>query len=135
MNFTTDAAALAVAARENALSQQSVHDLQDIVRRISRNEKINESRELADQIQANLSGRLRRYSKYIRNRGVKKAPFVVLIGANMPSVLAEISYISNGSDEQHLQGSRGRDRVVEGLFNGVSAYLKEINGFMVAQAD
>ena len=135
LNFTTDAGALAVAARENSLSQQSVHDLQDIVKKISRNEKINESRELAAQIQANLSGRLRRYSKYIRNRGVKKAPFVVLIGANMPSVLAEISYISNASDEEHLKGSRGRDRVVEGLFNGISAYLKDINGFMVAQAD
>lgn len=134
LNFTSDPEALEVAARENALSQQSMHDLQDIIKKISRNEKINESRELADNLQVHLHKRLRRYSKRIKNRGVKKAPFVVLIGANMPSVLAEISFISNRSDEKHLKSQRGRDRIVEGLFNGIAQYLKDINGLSVAQA-
>lgn len=134
LNFTSDPEALEVAARENALSQQSMHDLQDIIKKISRNEKINESHELADNLQIHLHKRLRRYSKYIKNRGVKKAPFVVLIGANMPSVLAEISFISNRSDEKHLKSKAGRDRIVEGLFNGIAQYLKDINGLSVAQA-
>ena len=134
LNFTNDPEALAVATRENALSQSSMHDLQDIIRKISRNEKLSESRELAADLQGHLARRLKRYSKRIRNRGVKKAPFVVLIGANMPSVLTEISFISNRSDETHLKTRQGRGRVVEGLFNGITQYLKDINGLSVAQA-
>ena len=134
LNFTSNPEALNVAARENALSQRSMHDLQDIIRKISRNEKIQESRELAAHLQRQLSGRLRRYSKKIRNRGVRKAPFVVLIGANMPAVLAEISFISNRSDEKHLKSRKGRDRVVDGLYRGIAQYLKDINGLSIAQA-
>ncbi len=134
LNFTSDPEALAVASRENALSQQSMHDLQDIIKKISRNEKINESRELADNLQVHLHKRLRRYSRYIKDRGVKKAPFVVLIGANMPSVLAEISFISNRSDEKHLKSKAGRNRIVDGLFNGIAQYLKDIHGLSIAQA-
>ena len=84
-----------VASRENALSQESLHDLQDIIKKIARNEKVEESKELANDIQDSLTHRLQLVNQNERNRGVKKAPFVVLIGANMPSVLSEISFISN----------------------------------------
>jgi N-acetylmuramoyl-L-alanine amidase len=66
---------------------------------------------------------MQRYSKYLRDRGVKKAPFIVLIGANMPSVLTEISFLSNPTDEAALKKPEHRDRVVEGIFKGVSSYL------------
>ncbi|MFB3095710.1 MAG: N-acetylmuramoyl-L-alanine amidase, partial [Candidatus Acidiferrales bacterium] len=80
LNFTSDPAVLELAARENALSQKSIHELQDLVRQITRNEKISESRELAREIQRHLHGQLRKSSRRIINRGVKRAPFVVLIG-------------------------------------------------------
>ena len=89
-----------VATRENALSQSSLHDLQDIIKKIARNEKIEESKRAGSDIQDSLSRRLQTVSQEEHNRGVKKAPFIVLIGANMPSVLSEISFISNPSDER-----------------------------------
>ncbi len=87
LNFSASPEAMEVASRENALAQENVHDLADMVQRIARNEKIEESRDLASDIQQSLSARLKKNSPSIRDRGVRKAPFVVLIGANMPSVL------------------------------------------------
>ena len=95
-----------VASRENAKSQESMHDLQDLIKKIARNDKIEESKELAEDIQDSLTQRLQLVSRNERNRGVKKAPFVVLIGANMPSVLAEISFISN--PERRKAAAQGR---------------------------
>jgi N-acetylmuramoyl-L-alanine amidase len=127
LNFAASGDALEVAARENAVSQSSVNELQDLLKKIARNEKLEESRELAGEIQDNLSKRLQRVSKQARNRGVRKAPFVVLIGANMPSVLAEISFLSNPSDEALLKKSDHRLRVAEGLFRGIESYLQNLN--------
>lgn len=127
LNFTSDPEALELAARENALSQNSVHDLQDLVRKISNNEKINESRELARDIQQNLHGELHKLSRQVGDRGVKQAPFVVLIGANMPSVLAEVAFLSNPEDEQLLKSPQGRQAVAEALFAGMSKYLQNLN--------
>ena len=95
LNFTGSSDAMEVASRENALSENSVHDLQDIVKKIARNEKIEESRDFAGIIQDSLAKRMEGINRGDRNRGVRKAPFVVLIGADMPSVLAEISFLSN----------------------------------------
>jgi len=116
-----------VAARENALAQGGVHDLQDLVTRIARNEKLEESREFAGDVQESLAKRLQKLSRYQKNRGVRKAPFVVLIGANMPSVLAEISFLSNPADEQLLKRPDARQRVAEGLYQGVASYLQGVN--------
>ena len=116
-----------VAARENALSQTSLHDLQDIIKKIARNEKIEESKELAGEIQDSLTHRLQLVSQNEKNRGVKKAPFVVLIGANMPSVLTEISFLSNPSDEKLLRKNDQRQRVADGLYRGIAAYLDNLN--------
>ena len=88
------------------MSENGVHDLQDIVKKIARNEKIEESRDLATMIQDSLSKRMENLNRGDRNRGVRKAPFVVLIGADMPSVLAEISFLSNPSDETVAQEAR-----------------------------
>src|ERR1700730_7549581 len=88
LNFTSSPEALEVAARENAVSQKSIHELQDLVKKIALKEKIEESREFAGDVQESLYGGLALNTAGIRNRGIKKAPFIVLIGANMPSILA-----------------------------------------------
>jgi N-acetylmuramoyl-L-alanine amidase len=127
LNFATSEESMAVAARENALAQSSLHDLQDIIKKIARNEKVEESKELASDIQDSLTHRLQLVSQDERNRGVKKAPFVVLIGANMPSVLSEISFISNPSDEKLLRKTDQRQRVADGLYRGIASYLENLN--------
>ncbi len=127
LNFATSADSMEVATRENALAQSSIHDLQDLIKKIARNEKIEESKELATDIQYSLSHRLQVISQNEKNRGVKKAPFIVLIGANMPSVLSEISFISNPADEKLLRKSDQRDRVAQGLYHGISSYLDSLN--------
>jgi len=127
LNFATSEDSMEVATRENALSQTSLHDLQDIIKKIARNEKIEESKELANDIQDALTQRLQTVNQSQKNRGVKKAPFVVLIGANMPSVLSEISFISNPSDEKLLRKGDQRQRVADGLFHGISAYIDSLN--------
>jgi len=127
LNFATSEESMAVAARENALAQSSLHDLQDIIKKIARNEKVEESKELASDIQDSLTHRLQSVSQDERNRGVKKAPFVVLIGANMPSVLSEISFISNPSDEKLLRKTDQRQRVADGLYRGIASYLDSLN--------
>jgi N-acetylmuramoyl-L-alanine amidase len=127
LSFATSSDAMEVAARENALSQSSLHELQDLIRKIANNDKIEESRELATAVQTGLATRMQRYSRHIKDRGVKRAPFVVLIGADMPSVLAEVSFLSNAHDEAALKESEHRDRIVEGLYNGIESYLRSLN--------
>lgn len=127
LNFSSDPEVLELAARENALSQKSVHELQDLVRTISRNEKLDESRELADTIQKHLHSELRKSSQTIRNRGVKRAPFVVLIGGNMPSILTEVAFLSNPSDEKLLKAPKGRQVVADGIYAGMTRYLEDVN--------
>lgn len=112
-----------LAIRENALSQESLHDLPDLVKKITSNEKIAESRLLAEGIQGTLSRRLQLVSRRERNRGVKQAPFIVLTGANMPAVLSEISFVSNASDETLLLEGSQRERIADGLYRGISSYL------------
>jgi N-acetylmuramoyl-L-alanine amidase len=127
LNFNASAQAMGVAARENATAQSSVHDLQDLVTKIARNEKIEESRDLAADIQESLAASIEIGNRPERNRGVRKAPFVVLVGADMPSVLAETSFISNPADEQWLKKPENRQRTAEGLFHGIEKYLRSVN--------
>ncbi|MGA8869901.1 MAG: N-acetylmuramoyl-L-alanine amidase [Candidatus Acidiferrales bacterium] len=134
LNFATSADAMEVAARENAESQESMHDLQDLIKKIARNDKIEESKDLAGDIQDSLSNRLQLVSRNERNRGVKKAPFVVLIGANMPSVLTEISFLSNPYDEGLLRKAAQRERIAEGLYRGVANYLASLNSLPANKA-
>jgi N-acetylmuramoyl-L-alanine amidase len=128
LNFTSDPVAMEVASRENAVSTQSVHQLSDLVKKIALKDKIDESRELATDVDQSLYKGLEKGNDGLKNRGVKKAPFVVLIGANMPSILAEISFVTNPQDAAQLQTPEYRQRVAESLFAGVAKYAAAING-------
>ena len=127
LNLKGSPEAMEVAARENAVANVGIHDLEDLVKKIARNEKIDESKEFAEDIQASLSQRVQKGNKTVKNRGVRKAPFVVLIGADMPSILTEISFLSNPADEQLLKQPENRQRVAEGLYQGVASYLQSLN--------
>jgi N-acetylmuramoyl-L-alanine amidase len=127
LNFSTSDESMEVAARENAASQQSLHDLQDIIKKIARNDKIEESKEFAGDVQQSLARKLQSTSPAVRDRGVKQAPFVVLIGADMPSILAEISFVSNPTDEKLLKTVPRRQQIADGLFHGITTYLDSLN--------
>ena len=128
LNFTSDPEAMKVAGRENAVSTESVHELSDLVKKIALKDKIDESKELAADVDASLYAGLRKGNPELRNRGVKKAPFVVLIGANMPSILAEISFVTNPDTAEKLETPEYREKVAESLYKGVAVYAQGING-------
>ncbi len=133
LNLTTDSWAMAVAARENAASEHSVHELENLVSKITRNENLSESREFASKVQGALYGSLSKQSKGLRNRGVRKAPLMVLIGAKMPAVLAEVSFLSNAHDEKLLKTGAYRDKIAEALFAGISAYADTLSSVTVTE--
>ena len=132
LNFTSSPDALEVAARENAVSEKSIHELQDLVKKIALKEKIEESHEFASDVQNALHGGLAAKNPGLRDRGVKKAPFIVLIGANMPSILAEISFVSNPGDEHRLETAEYRQRIAESLYRGIAKYVSGLSGVKVA---
>jgi len=127
LNLKGSPDAMEVAARENSTAQESIHDLEDIVKKIARSEKIDESREFAADIQESLAKRIQKLNKTVKDRGVRKAPFVVLVGADMPSILTEISFLSNPADERLLKNPEHRQRVAEGLYQGMANYLQSLN--------
>ncbi|HYL73414.1 MAG TPA: N-acetylmuramoyl-L-alanine amidase [Bryobacteraceae bacterium] len=133
LNFTTSKAALDVAARENSGSQKTVFELQDLLQKIALKDKVEESREFAARIQSALYSFTTKSEAHARDRGVRKAPFVVLIGASMPSVLAEIGFISNAHDEAVMNRPEYRQRLAEALYKGLSAYASTLSHFQVAQ--
>ena len=134
LNLKGSAESMEVAARENATDDQGIHELQDMVKQIARTEKIDESREFAADVQDSLSKRVQKTAKTVKNRGVRKAPFVVLIGADMPSILTEISFLSNPADEKMLKQPEHRQRVAEGIYQGVASYLQSLNSMGVSQS-
>jgi N-acetylmuramoyl-L-alanine amidase len=131
LNLKGSDEAMEVAARENATSDQGIHELQDLVKQIARTEKIGESKEFAEDVQDSLSKRVQKAARVVKNRGVRKAPFVVLIGADMPSILTEISFLSNPADEKMLKQPEHRQRVAEGIYQGVASYLQSLNSMGV----
>lgn len=133
LNFTTSKDDLDLAARENASSEKSIHDLSDLVRRITLQDKVEESREFASRVQTAGYELTTKTHGRLRNRGVKKAPFVVLIGARMPSVLVEIGFLTNSKEESMLKKTGHRDKIAEALFKGVSRYADGLSHFRVAQ--
>lgn len=126
LNFAPGAEAEAIAARENAGSARTMHNLPDIVKAIALNNKIDESRDFAARVQAAMYERLRESNRGTRNLGVKQAPFVVLIGATMPSVLAEISFVTNRRDASLLRTPEYRQTIAEALFSGISSYQRSL---------
>ena len=132
LNFSDSRDALDVAARENAMSQKSISELHDLIQKISLHDKLEESREFATRIQNALFQLTARNFPAEHSRGVKRAPFVVLIGANMPSVLAEIGFVTNAREEALLRRPDYRQKVAEALFQGVSRYADGLSHFQVA---
>jgi N-acetylmuramoyl-L-alanine amidase len=134
LSFAGSADAEAVAARENSSYAGEMHKLPDIIRAITLNNKLDESRDLAGMVQEALVTRLRRSSKAVQNRGVKKAPFVVLIGAEMPSVLAEVSFMSNRQELQLLKTAAYKNRIADALHAAVMRYRRSLKGSATASA-
>ncbi len=134
LNFTTSRSALDLASRENSGSQMTVYELQGLLEKIALKDKVEESREFATRVQTalyNLSAKTT--DARSKDRGVKKAPFVVLIGASMPSVLAEIGFVSNAHDESVMRREEYRERTAEALYKGISNYASSLSHFQVAQ--
>ncbi|MBW8712540.1 MAG: N-acetylmuramoyl-L-alanine amidase, partial [Acidobacteria bacterium] len=119
LNFATNPDAEAVAARENSTSGRAMHSLPDIVKAIALNNKIDESRDFADIVQRSMVRKLGPRNKQLRDLGVKQAPFVVLIGASMPSVLAEISFVTHRQEGTLLKSTAYRQQIAEALFEAV----------------
>ena len=128
LNLATDKDAILVAARENATSTKNISDLQIILNDLMHNSKINESSRLAGYIQESMYKHLKKkgYSR-IKSKGVKQAPFYVLIGAQMPAVLIETSFISNKRECKRLINSKYQERLCEGIVLGIKKYIKETN--------
>ena len=126
LNFAQDPHAEAVAARENAISPATLKDLQNLVKAIALNSKIDESRDFASSVQEAMVQTIRPIAPDVSDRGVRTAPFYVLIGANMPSILAEIAFVSNPQEERLLRTPEHRDRIARSLLDGVRAYLDSL---------
>jgi len=126
LNFANNQSAAAVAARENATSALAMGALPDVVKAIARNNKMDESRELATHIQRAMVDRLKTTNKSLKDLGVKQAPFVVLIGATMPAVLAEISFVTNPQEARLVRGTAYRQRIADALFNAIRKYQSSL---------
>ncbi|MCX7605148.1 MAG: N-acetylmuramoyl-L-alanine amidase, partial [Bryobacteraceae bacterium] len=126
LNFTTSREALELAARENAGHNRSIFELRELIQKIALKDKLEESREFAGYMQQELSKEWRRLNPAARDRGVKTAPFVVLIGASMPSVLAEIGFVSNPKDEALMKKPEYRQKLAEALYRGVERYARSL---------
>ena len=126
LSFASNPEAEAVAARENATAAGGMHNLPGIVRAIALNNKLDESRDLAAMVQQSLTARLSKTNVGMRNRGVKKAPFVVLIGAQMPSILAEIGFITNRQEAALIKTPAYRQKIAESLQTAVVQYQRSL---------
>jgi N-acetylmuramoyl-L-alanine amidase len=135
LSFASSPEAEAIAARENSTSEREMHQLPDLIKAISLNNKLDESRDLANMVQESLVSTLRKSNKEIRSRGVKKAPFVVLIGASMPSVLAEISFLTNRQELSLLKTAAYKDKIAQALYTAVLRYRKSLKGVMATTVE
>jgi N-acetylmuramoyl-L-alanine amidase len=133
-NFTSDRSGLDLATRENATSTSSISDLNDLLHRAVLKAKLEESREFAQQVQSSLWASSVKMNSKSRDRGVRQAPFVVLIGAMMPSILAEIGFVSNPHDERLLQRPDQRQKIAEALYKGISRYANSLSHLEMARA-
>jgi N-acetylmuramoyl-L-alanine amidase len=126
LNFAPNPQAEAIAARENAGGSKTMRNLPDIVRAIAMNNKIDESRDFASMVQSALYTKLQKTNRYVRNLGVKQAPFMVLVGATMPSILAEISFITNRQEATLLKTDKYKQQIAEALLAGVLRYQQAL---------
>lgn len=125
LNLTTDDESISVAARENATSKKNISELQTILNDLMQNAKINESSRLATYVQKSICGNLNKSYSRINDKGVKQAPFYVLLGAQMPAILIETSFISNKTECDRLTNPNYQEALCEGILNGIRQYIKE----------
>jgi N-acetylmuramoyl-L-alanine amidase len=130
LNFAKTDAEREIASRENATSTGSISELEDLIKKIVQADKSTESKELASLIQKKLYSGARKMFPTAQNRGVRSAPFIVLIGANMPSILTEVAFISNPRDERLLKKAPNQERLVKALFSGIEDYMKTLGSDM-----
>jgi N-acetylmuramoyl-L-alanine amidase len=135
LNFASTPEAAAVAARENASSTLTMSHLNDLVKQIALNSKLDESRDLARHVQTSMVRRLRASNQQVKDLGVKQAPFVVLVGASMPSVLVEVSFLTNKQEGRLMGTGAYRQRIAEALLDGVRRYLRTLKRAVTDAAD
>jgi N-acetylmuramoyl-L-alanine amidase len=133
-NFTADKKSLDLATRENASSNNSIFQLNDLLHKAVLNAKVEESRDFAQKVQASLSLMSAKMNDRSRDRGIKQAPFVVLIGATMPSILAEVGFVSNPHDERLLKRGDQRQKIAQALYKGIFAYADSLSHLQMARA-
>jgi N-acetylmuramoyl-L-alanine amidase len=126
LNFTKNKEAIRIAARENASVNKKISDLRFILADLLINSKINESADFARILNTSLKNYLRRHYPGFRNNGVKKAPFYVLLGTQMPSILIELAYLSNSKDRHLLTNPNFLSRIAYGILKGIQNYQKQI---------
>jgi N-acetylmuramoyl-L-alanine amidase len=125
LNLATDDDAILVAARENATSTKNISDLESILNDLMQNAKINESSRLAAMVQTETCHHLKKKYSYIHSKGVKKAPFYVLLGAQMPAILVETAFISHPRECKRLTTPKYQEALCDGIIRGIRKYIKE----------
>jgi N-acetylmuramoyl-L-alanine amidase len=133
-NLNSDKKGLELAMRENAASGASISDLNDLLHRAVLQTKLEESREFAEKVQQSLCANSIKMNARAHNRGVRQAPFVVLIGATMPSILAEVGFVSNPRDEKLMKRGEQRQKIADALFKGVTQYASSLSHLQIARA-
>jgi N-acetylmuramoyl-L-alanine amidase len=132
LNINGSKDAMDVAARENETAQKSIFELQDLIQKITLHDKSEESHEFAKRMEASLYAFSLKNFPGVKDRGVKTAPFIVLIGANMPSVLAEIGFVSNAKEEALLKKPDYRQKLAEAIYKGMEKYTDGLSHFQSA---
>jgi N-acetylmuramoyl-L-alanine amidase len=128
LDLARNKSAMQVAARENATSDSQISNLQTILLDLIQNSKKNESIKLAEYVQESMVSGLK-MQKYqdVRDLGVKQAPFVVLVGAQMPAILTEIAFISNPHEAAWLKSKEYQNLMADQIVSGVSGYINDLN--------
>ncbi len=123
LNLATDEEAVRVAALENATTKRSLSDLEKILNDLMLNSKIIESSQLAERVHTAMLKTLKKGYRGVRDRGVKQAPFYVLIGAKMPAILVETSFITNSREAKRLRSTRYQTKLARGIMEGIKRYM------------
>jgi len=134
LGLTRDSRTQLLAAVENASAQQNLSQLEDVIKKITMYEKVNESRDFATKVHRKMIGAVRKLEPSVRDRGVKKAPFVVLIGTDIPAILLEIGFISNKRESQIISQADSQNRVAQSISLGIEDYLASLGTLARAPA-
>jgi len=126
LNFSRDPSVIETAALENATSTKNLSEMRSILEKIAKNSKVLESKELADNIQKNLVHTLQKQYKDVIDLGFKGGPFWVLIGVDTPSILVEVSYLSNAKEEIRLKDAQYRQNIAQGIYSGIKEYINSL---------